>query len=96
MGYAYEGGDFDDGSPEFGGYTQVDGNVKATNVDNTVKVTKLLVEDIEDNVKGIKGQVEGVAVVARSVDNGTQWFPSVFTQILTVFPIVSKHSRTRS
>ena len=61
----------------------VDGNIKATklvaeDIDNTVKVTKLLVEDIEDNVKGIEGQVEGVAAVARSVDNGTQWFPSVF------------------
>jgi hypothetical protein len=79
----------------------IDDNVKATKVvtediDNNVKVTKLLVEDIEDNVKGIEGQVEGVAAVARSVDNGTQWFLSVFMQMLTVFPIVSEHSRTRS
>ena len=75
--------------------------VKATKVvtediDNNVKVTKLLVEDIEDNVKGIEGQVEGVAAVARSVDNGKQWFLSAFMQMLTVFPMVSKHSRTRS
>ena len=79
----------------------IDNNVKATKVvtediDNNVKVTKLLVEDIEDNVKGIEGQVEGVAAVARSVDNGTQWFLSVCMQMLTVFPIVSEHSRTRS
>ena len=64
----------------------VDGNINATklvaeDIDNTVKVTKLLVEDIEDNVKGIEGQVEGVAAVARSVDNGTQWFPSVFINV---------------
>jgi hypothetical protein len=68
----------------------IDNNVKATKVvaediDNNVKVTKLLVEDIEHNVKGIEGQVEGVA---RSVDNGTPRFLSVFTHILTLFPIV--------
>ena len=76
----------------------VDGNVEATKVvaediDNNVKVTKLLVEDIEHNVKGIEGQVEGVA---RSVDNGTPRFWSVFTHMFTFFPIVFQHSRTRS
>ena len=70
----------------------VDGNVKATKVvaediDNNVKVTKLLVEDIEDNVKGIEGQVEGIAAVARSVDNCTHRFLSAFMQMLTVSPL---------
>ena len=50
----------------------VDGNVEATKVvaediDNNVKVTKSLVEH---NMKGIEG-------VARSVDNGTRQFLSV-------------------
>ena len=69
----------------------VDGNVKVTKVltediDDNVKATMVLTEDIDHNVKG----------VARSVDNGTQHFQSVFMHIPTLFLIASQYSRTRA
>ena len=48
-----------------------------------------VVHEIDSNVKGIEGQVEGVAAVARSVDCGTQHFLSVNMRILTLIHIVS-------
>jgi hypothetical protein len=62
----------------------VDGVVH--DVDGNVKATKVLVEDIDDNVKE----------VARGVDNGTQHFLSGFMRKLTPIPVVSQCSHTRA
>jgi hypothetical protein len=59
----------------------------AHHVDDNVEATKVLVEDINDNVKGIEG-------VTRNVDNGTQHFLFVFVHQPNLFPILSKHSHT--
>jgi hypothetical protein len=60
--------------------------VLTEDINDNVKVTKVLVED---NAKGIEG-------VARGVDNGTQHFLSVFMHKPTPFPIVSQRSHTRA
>src|SRR5258707_9419654 len=74
----------------------VEDNVKVTKVltediNDNVKTTKVLTEDIDDNVKATKVLVEdhikGIEGVARSVDNGTQHFLSVFVHIPTFFCI---------
>jgi hypothetical protein len=74
----------------------IDDNVQATKVltediDDNVKTTKVLTEDIDDNIKAtkvlVKDHVKGIEGVARSVDNGTQHFLSVFMHTPTLFCI---------
>ena len=62
---------------------QIDGVVHV--VDENVKATKMLTEDIEVLVKDIDDNVKEIQGVARNVDSGTQLFPSVFAHLLTYY-----------
>ena len=71
---------------------EVDDNVKATKVltediNGNTKATKVLIENVDDNVKGIEE-------ITRSVDNGTPNFLFVFVYIPTLFLTMSQYSRT--
>ena len=57
---------------------RVDGVVHE--VDDNVKATKVLIEDVGDNVKGIEG-------IARSVDNGTPNFCLSSCKYQPLFPL---------
>ena len=72
----------------------VDDNVKVTkllaeDIDDNVKATKVLTEDIEVLVKDIDDNVKEIQGVARNVDSGMQLYLCVFAHLRTFYLVSS-------
>jgi hypothetical protein len=77
-------------------------------VDGDVKATKVLAEDIGDNVNAakvltedvkviVKDNAKGIQGVAHRVDNGTKHYLSIFIHIRRLItPLLSYHSHIRA